>query len=68
MYKSKSSSKWANQAVNVIKKIRLIFLLLSISGIVKAGSNIPFTNMNTNTKYMCYSRHKQASVNRWTGK
>ena len=24
--------------------------------------------MNTNTKYVCYKRHKQASVNRWIGK
>ena len=24
--------------------------------------------MNTNTKYVCYVRHKQASVNKWIGK
>ena len=29
---------------------------------------MPFTNMNLNTNYMRYIRHKQASVNRWVGK
>ena len=24
--------------------------------------------MNTNEKYVCYIRHKKASVNRWKGK
>ena len=26
---------------------------------------MPFTNMITNTQYMCYIRHKQATVNKW---
>ena len=30
---------WSNQAANIIQKLRLIFLLLSISGIVKARGN-----------------------------
>ena len=25
-------------------------------------------NMRSNTKYVCYVRHKQAYVNRWMGK
>ena len=29
---------WSNQAANVTKNLGIIFLLLSISGIVKAGS------------------------------
>ena len=30
---------WPNKAANIIPKLRLIYLSLSISGIIKAGSN-----------------------------
>ena len=30
---------WSNRAINIIQKLRLIFLSLTISGIVKAESN-----------------------------
>ena len=53
-----------SEEANVIQKLRLIFLSLSISGIAKAGSFIPFINTNTNEKYVCYVRLKQASVKR----
>ena len=32
-------NKWSNQAVNVIQKLRVIFLSLSIPGIAKKGNN-----------------------------
>ena len=51
---------------NVIQNLRRIILSLSISGIVKPVT--PVTNMNTNTQYVYYVRHKQASVNKWISK
>ena len=26
---------------------------------------MPFTGMNTNTRYVCYIKHKQAAINKW---
>ena len=52
---------------NVVQNVRLIILLPSISGIVKAVV-IPFANVNTNTQYACYMRHKHASANKWISK
>ena len=41
-----------------------MFLSLSISGIVNAGSNTFYKYM----QYVCYITHKQASVNKWISK
>ena len=52
---------WPIQVANVIQNLRLIFLLLSISGIAIAGSN---TFYKYEYEYVCYIRNKQASVNK----
>ena len=52
---------WSNQAANLIQNL-LIFLLLLISGIVKAKV-IPFTNMDMNRiRNMCAIRHNNKCI------
>ena len=52
---------WSNQAANLIQNL-LIFLLLLISGIVKAKV-IPFTNMDMNRVHnMCAIRHSNKCI------
>ena len=58
---------WTNQAANVIQKLILIFLLLSLSGIVKAGSNT-FYKYEYEYEICALIKPKQASVNRWVDK
>ena len=54
----------------MMQKLRLIFLLLFISGIIKVESDTiyKYEYEYTICEYVCYIRHEQASVNRWIGK